>query len=100
MNGWEAPLSMIVNQVKSERQAIMSDLNENSSAEQLIAMLGEKVINKIRQHDLAQLRSKRNLPSPEIKSSNTTQTKEHKRTSSWAEVNKRLRDIKTGKMTF
>ncbi len=62
MNGWEAPIDMIVKQVKNERQSIMSDMSDGASAEQLISLLGDGVINKIRQHDLKQLREKRSLP--------------------------------------
>lgn len=70
-NGWEAPISMIVQQVKNERQSIMSDLSEGSTAEQLIAALGEGVINKIRKHDLEKLRSNRGLRTQEYSKSNT-----------------------------
>jgi hypothetical protein len=64
LNGWEAPVSAIVEQVKQERSQIMSDLTENASVEQLISLFGENVINKIRKHDLEQLRAKRSVSGP------------------------------------
>lgn len=61
--GWDAPMDLIISQVRKERQAMMSDLTESSDPETLIAMLGEGVVNKIRQHDLKKLREKRATPS-------------------------------------
>lgn len=58
-NGWDAPMDFIVSQVKKEHRERLSGITEDSSAEQLIDMLGESIINKIRLHDLKQLRSRR-----------------------------------------
>lgn len=94
-NGWEAPISMIVQQVKNERQGMMTDMSEGSTAEQLIAALGENVINKIRKHDLEQLRAKRNVQAPQLngsKPSGATSTGIKK--ASWSEVQSRLRDFR------
>jgi hypothetical protein len=62
VNGWDAPMEMIIRQVKNERQNSVRDEVSNSNAEQLIDLFGEELINKIRQHDLKQLRDRRNLP--------------------------------------
>lgn len=59
INGWKAPISVVVSQVRKERQEIMSDLTDSSDAETLIATLGDGVVNKIRSHDLKKLREKR-----------------------------------------
>lgn len=99
MNGWDAPLSMIVQQVKNERSNMMSDFTENATAEHLISLLGEGVINKIRQHDLAQLRSKRNIPAPTTQSNPSRSTSEKKNTS-WDEVQQNLRDLRSGKKSW
>lgn len=66
VNGWEAPLPMIVQQVKAERQSMMSDLVQGASVEQLTELFGIDGINKIRQYDLKQLREKRNLPPAQV----------------------------------
>lgn len=61
-NKYDAPMEMIIKQVKAERSAELSDLGATATAPELIAMLGDAVINKIRQHDLEQLRLSRNRP--------------------------------------
>ncbi len=98
LNGWEAPIDMIVKQVKNERQAIMSDMSEGSSAEQLISMLGDGVINKIRQHDLKQLRERRQNPSPQMSSNRASGMPSNGERLSSSDVTKRLRDIRMGKL--
>lgn len=101
INGWEAPIELIVKQVKNERQSIMSDMSQDATAEQLIGMLGDGVINKIRQHDLQKLRERRKVQPPTITSSNGgsragTGPMEGQRMSS-RDVNQRLRDMRSGK---
>lgn len=97
VNGWEAPIEMIVKAVKNERSQIMSDLSEGASAEQLISMFGDGIINKIRQHDLQQLRAKRNLPPSTASSTNRAGTGVVQEKLSAGDVNRRLRDIRMGK---
>jgi hypothetical protein len=100
LNGWEAPKEMIIRQVKNERQAIMSDLAEGATAEQLISLLGDGIINKIRQHDLKQLREKRtaqpfqqNTNQGNLNASPPTDPNKV----SYSEVTRRLRDMRSGK---
>jgi hypothetical protein len=94
-NGWEAPLEMIINQVKNERRLMMGDLTEQSDAKQIIDMLGEGVINKIRKYDLEQLRAKRSGNHREFESyQDHSSGKGSKDTRT---VNQRLRDIRMGK---
>jgi hypothetical protein len=95
-NGWEAPIEMIVQQVKKERQGLLSDMSSNSSAEQLIEMLGDETVNKIRKYDLERLRARRQTPSPSGMMS-TSSPKSDERISSY-EVNRRLNLIKQGKL--
>ena len=90
-NGWEAPIDMIINQVKRERQEMMSDLTENSSAEQLISLLGEGVINKIRKFDLDRLRARRNTPSPTL---NNEDSNDENKKISYYEAMKNIRNMK------
>lgn len=99
LNGWEAPKEMIVKQVLEERKSILSDMSEGSTAEQLISLLGEGVINKIRKHDLEKLRASRGQMSRPASPSRagTGVTTGNERLSS-AEVNQRLRDIRLGKL--
>lgn len=94
VNGWDAPMDLIVRQVKDEHKGLTSGISSESSVEQLIEMLGEDVINKIRRHDLEQLRAKRNLP-PVMGSRNSDGSSDQKIYSS--DVNKRLREMRTGK---
>jgi hypothetical protein len=97
VKGWEAPLDLIVSQVKSERKTMMADLTESASVDQLIEMLGEGVINKIRKHDLEQLRSRRQNQG--MQSSETdgygNPTSGDKKT--YSDVNRYLREMRLGK---
>lgn len=96
-NGWEAPISMIVSQVKNERQSILSDMSEGSTAEQLIAALGEGAINKIRKYDLEQLRARRNSPAPGFTNSNPNNSgssRTDNKQVSYKEVQKRLQEFR------
>lgn len=101
INGWEAPTAMIVDQVKKERAQMMSDVSQGSTAEQLIELFGPDVINKIRQHDLKQLRDKRGLANAPFtgkgEASETSKYLEGERLS-YRDVNKRLNDMRTGKL--
>ena len=100
MNGWDAPMEMIISQVKKERLESIRDEVSNSNAEQIIDMFGEDLINKIRQHDLKQLRDRRNLPtfdSGKGPRGGGTGPMDSERLTS-REVNQRLKDIRMGKI--
>lgn len=88
LNGWEAPTSVIVAQVRKERQEIMSDLTESSDPETLIALLGDGVVNKIRQHDLKKLREKR---APSFQPSQPREESETEEKVDYAEVKRAMR---------
>ncbi len=97
-NGWDAPIDMIVKQVKNERQSIFSDIVQGSSVDQLIEMFGEEGINKIRAHDLKNLREKRQAKTPEYSNAGTGRQSENSGDKvSSSEVNRRLRDMRLGK---
>lgn len=94
LNGWDAPIDMIIRQVKNERQAEMADEIKEANVDQLIELFGEEGINKIRQYDLQRLREKRKLggmANPTPGAANTEGP------ISYREVNQRLRDMRTGK---
>lgn len=88
LNGWEAPTSVIIAQVRKERQEIMSDLTESSDPETLIALLGDGVVNKIRQHDLKKLREKR---APSFQPSTPREESETEEKVDYAEVKRAMR---------
>lgn len=98
-NGWDAPTSMLVSQVKKELQTSIRDLVEASDGEALIQVLGEGVIQKLRKYDLDQLRKLRggNQP-PSEQTQPEPQTDKHGRALSSAEVTQRLRELqRTGR---
>lgn len=97
-NGWQAPTSLIVSQVKNEYKGLVSGINQDASVEQLIDLYGEGVINKIRKYDLEKLRSSRNLPPPTGVSGQQSYDTSEKVTSS--EVSRRLRDFRSGRSSY
>lgn len=100
INGWQAPLPLIVKQVQNERQTMMSDLSSDASAEQLISLLGDGIINKIRAHDLQKLRDSRKglSQSPGGHAGTGPQPSSSSGEKIYSsEVNRRLRDMRSGK---
>lgn len=97
MNGWDAPMDLIIRQVKNERQSTYRDDLENSTAEQIIEIFGEGLITKIRQYDLKQLRDRRQNGGFQqtVRKAGTGAMPEEK--TSYADVNKKLRDMRAGK---
>ena len=98
INGWDAPMDMIIKQVKADRQSMLRDDVQNSNAEQIIELLGDDVVNKIREHDLKRLRERRQAPSFQKNSSitNAGSYSSNEKVSS-SEVTRRLRDMRLGK---
>lgn len=97
LKGWDAPLDMIVSQVKKEHRERNSDLTENASVEQLIDMFGEGIINKIRKHDLEQLRKRRQFPKTSDAQTDGYGNPQNNEKISMSEVNRRLQEIRMGK---
>lgn len=100
-NGWDAPMEVIIDQVKKERQSMLSDLTESSDAEALISYLGKDFVNKIRKYDLAQLRARKNGGVNSDDAIRTaprqSKTEEESGPISYREVNRKLRNIMQGK---
>lgn len=97
INGWEAPMGVIVDQVKKERREMMSDLTEASDGDTLISMLGEGVVKKIQKHALEKLRQSREIrgASPEVRSNPTPNGSKERLTS--GQVAENLRLMRQGK---
>ncbi len=96
VNGWDAPIEMIIRQVQNERKQIIEDLTQNSSAEQIIQLFGDSLINKIRKYDLEKLRESRNQRTQPFQNSLESPDPVSRKID-YAEVNRRLRDMRTGR---
>lgn len=96
LQGWEAPMDVIVQQVKQERQALMSGEVGGLEGEALIQYLGEDIVDKIRKHDLMQLRSRRQNMSNNFQTSGQSQQNHSEKIDS-SEVRRRLRELTSGK---
>lgn len=98
INGWDAPMDLIIKQVKDERDSYFKDEIQSASVEQAIELLGEDFINRLRRYDLEQLRKKRQIPAFETQ--NPSQNKEQRSQGRLysKDVNQRLRDIRLGKL--
>lgn len=100
-HGWEAPMDLLVEQVKKDRLDYFSDLLESSDPEVLSNFLGDKFVNKLRKHDLQRLRARRSGgvdPSDAIGEGGTPEEPQKEKGSvSYREVNRRLRLMAQGK---
>lgn len=97
LRGWEAPMDMIVRQVHKDLVGETQSLAKNcDSIEQLVDLFGEENVNRIRQWDLDNLRKKRNGFSSEEQAAPPPQQQRF----SSADIDQRLRDIRTGKYKF
>lgn len=95
-NGWDAPIEMIIQQVKNDQKAWGSNLTENSSVEQIIEVFGEGLVKKVNQHYLKQLReSRKNGGTPSFgKTSEPTQSPESGGKVSYADVTQNMRRMR------
>jgi hypothetical protein len=102
LKGWEAPLDVIIKQVKNERQAMMNGEVGGLEGDALVNYLGQDVVNKIRKWDLQRLRDQRSSKTQEFKSPSSAGRdgygNNEKITSS--DVTRRLKDLRSGKKTF
>ncbi len=97
-NGFDAPTSVLVSQVRNEFNTSLRDMVEASDGEALIKLLGDGLVQKIRKYDLDQLRKLRNggNPAPPAETAPPEQSRGRAPTS--AEVNDRIRQLqRTGK---
>lgn len=97
-NGWDAPAEVIAAQVRKEQRDIFSQTFSNANVEEVINLVGEDFINKLRAYDLKQLRERRSMGIPSDDSqraSNDSNASGNK--VSYDEVNRRIRDMRSGK---
>lgn len=98
-NGFDAPIDVVVGQVRNEINSSLRDLVEASDGDVLIKILGDGVIQKLRKYDLEQLRKMRGqggAPGRSIQESVEPTQKMDRPTSS--EVNQRIRELqRTGR---
>jgi hypothetical protein len=96
-NGWEAPLDVIVQHVKDEQQQLRSSEIGQLEGEELVSYLGEDIVNKIRKHDLANLRARKQnaLAQTSLPNGHSKEETGHQKLSP-AEVKRRLRDMTSG----
>ncbi len=58
-NGFNAPVSLLVSQVRNEFNSSIRDMVESSDGDALVQLLGDGIIQKLRKYDLEQLRKLR-----------------------------------------
>lgn len=99
-SGWDAPMEVIIDQVKNEQRSMLSNLTESSDADALSALLGDGFINKLRKHDLMRLRQRRAggiAPEDQITSTPRQSKTQDEGRISYRDVNKNLRRLMQGK---
>lgn len=102
-NGWEAPIDLIVKQVRNERQSLMQGEVGGLEGQDLIDYLGgDEVVNKIRKYDLQRLREQRASKTPAFSapSQGGRDGYGNGEKISSSEVNRRLRELRSGKKLF
>jgi len=57
-NGYDAPPEVIVQQVKDERNSIVASLTSTATPQQLVEMLGDELIKKLRTFDMEKLKAR------------------------------------------
>lgn len=93
-NGFDAPMEVVVQQVKdSDRQALQSQI-ANAPIEYIIELFGKELVNKIRKHDLEKLKSKF---APQEQASKPYVKKESKEPTRPKDVENYLRDLRRSK---
>lgn len=101
LNGWDAPIELIIRQVKQDHQTMVRDDVQNASIDQIIELYGEDLVSKIRQWDLKRLREKRQNPTPDFaKPQRGSDGYGNQERISSTEVNRRLKEMRTGKKLF
>lgn len=97
-NGFDAPTSLLVSQVKNEFNSTLRDMVAQSDGDVLIKILGDDVIQKLRKYDLEQLRKLRQQPAPQAQEPQVPQTQRDERPLTSADVTQRIRELqKTGR---
>lgn len=96
-NGFDAPIDVLVGQVKNEAK-YLREMAEASEGEQLVELLGDTILKKLRSYDLEQLRKMRATPQQDTRQIQTQATPQRTEKISSSEVNRRLKNLqKTGR---
>lgn len=90
--GINAPKEMIIEQVRTERNNIVKSMADSYDGEALVQHLGEDIVKKIRQFDLARIRAKRGGTAP-VEGQKAPTTDEQPEKISTREVKRRARDL-------
>jgi hypothetical protein len=98
-NGFEAPTSLLVSQVKNEFNSTLRDMVESSDGEVLVKLLGDNIVQKLRRYDLEQLKKMRSQGSVSSQAPQETASRSNDtRPLTQAEINARIREMqRTGK---
>lgn len=99
-NKFDAPTSVLVNQVRNEFNTSMRDMVAASDGETLIQLLGPDLVQKLRKYDLEQLRKTRGggNPAPSRDETGAPPATKSDRPPTSAEVTQRMRQLqKTGR---
>lgn len=97
-NGFNAPTSLLVSQVKNEFNASIRDMVEASDGEALIQILGDSIVQKIRKFDLEQLRRLRGAGTQPVEQSTAPTETRREHPPSSADVTAKLRELqRTGR---
>lgn len=98
-NGFDAPMEVVVGQVRNELNSSLRDMVEASDGEVLIKLLGDNIIQKLRRYDLDQLRKLRNGgQAPAAQPTDDNPAPKFDRPPTSAEVTERIRQMqRTGR---
>jgi hypothetical protein len=102
VKGWDAPIDLIVKQVRDERQTLMHGELGGLEGESLVQYLGQDVCLKLRKYDLEQLRSKRASKTQEFTKPQGSGADGYGNPDkiSSSDVTRRLKELRSGKKSF
>lgn len=98
MNGWDAPMDMIVRQVHNDTKDLVGSICKNMNGEQLVNMLPTEVVNTLLKYQLDKMRKNRN----EIQTTQSApvQTPARPERMDMSDVEKKLTLMRTGKLKW
>lgn len=91
--GYDAPAEVISQQVRGEMTDVVKSLIEQSTGEQIVELLGEEIIHKLRKFDLARLKTKFNVSRSPVTAKGNVAPRERK-ASTMRDVDKYFNDIR------
>lgn len=95
-NGYDAPPEVITQQVKDEGKSIITSMLGESTPDQMVEMLGEDIIKKLRTYDLSRLQKRFGENQPNTEKTPRTPTKKG---TSMADVDEYLNSIRRSPVT-